>query len=454
VTTTPPEPDIRTYDQLINRDFRGGQANILLLRNLIKTMFNSGGLGPTGNADEISIKEFPGYDPTAGLPGTAHLAINAAWDVMKKRGRSRVVLPPGNYRLGAPLNLTKDWVDARRCELVGAGPYISQIVGPPSTDNIINVGSLTAAQSGNVGFRGFSIAPGAVQTGYAMAFENCRTVHVSDVTIHLAQNAFGLGKASIDTDDQVEEIFFDNVGGSLKAGAGSAFYDLGCVQQLHIRGGRSSGRVDQHFIKQTGTVSNTDGLYLFDHFSELWGLPIYSTGNGIVNFVIDIKQFDRATTFLTFAGAGSYRHGMIKGQFLGGSAVADETHPAFLFDSSLDGSSIENITVHNSMIYGHEGPAFKFIGGATDTKKPEVLVNGNYMVSCGTGGGGVPVNVIDANSNPSYYGNSILMGKGDVALDPFTYGFDYAGSSTGRRNDPTDTNTILDFATGAVNGTP
>jgi hypothetical protein len=404
-------------------------------------------------SDEVNLREFTGYDPS-GVASTNHTALESAWAAMIDRGRSRVIVPPGTYRLGDEVDLEKTFVDGTRCELVGAGSHVTQFIGPTSSANIFNIGSLSGSQTGNIGFREFSIAPGSTHTGYAMAFENCRNVDLANIDLHLPKKGFGLGMTSVSTDDQVEEIFFTNVGGRLQSGAGSAFFDLGCCQQLHVWGGRTTGRVDQYYINQASSVSNSDGVYVRGIFSELWGYAIRSVGLGIVNCVIDVKQFDRAVTFIYVSGgAGSNRHWMVKGQFLGEATGATSTDPAFLFNSDSGGLSIECIVIHDSVISGRTGPVAVFTGSSSQaTRRPVVLFTDNIVQTCGKGG--VDLFQVDAYSNPSFYGNLIYKGVLDAALGNYRYAFAYQGSSTGRRNDPTNVNTILDAGTGAVSGTP
>jgi hypothetical protein len=409
-------------------------------------------------SDEVHISEFTGYDPT-GDTALAHTAIASAWAAMIERGRSRVILGPGLHRLGEKLSLQKTYVDGTRCELVGSGYGVSAIIGPASTDHIIELGDETGVvQTGNIGFRDFLIASGAVQTGYAVAMEYCRNVLFEKIFLYLTASGFGLGPGTTDPDKKNLEIFIKDCSGRLKVNAGGAWVDLIAGEAVFLDGGRTTGREDQYFLNQSSNVANSDGIYIINHFSEQWGYAIRSDGDGLVNLRMDCNQFDRALHFIhvTSTATSSNRNWQVRCQFLGESASATEIQAACHFNASA-GGIIEAITIYASAFDGRQGPVGRFIANPADPQGPYVNFVGNTIRDCGNGSGGVPLFEIGEAANPTFFGNHITQGLHAVANDPYTIAFNYDGASTGRRQTAAvveANNLVLDFATSVTAGTP
>lgn len=479
-------------------------------------------------SQEVNLSEFTGYDP-GGSGATNDTALASAWAAMIARGRSRVVVPPGTYRFTAAAALEKTFVDGTRCELVGAGPNLTQFIGSTSTSaNIFDIGDLSGSQTGNIGFRNFSVAPGgASHTGYTFALEKCRNVLFENIQLHLTGNGWGIGPTTVSANDRTLEVTLLNCGGRLQNNVGGSWIHLKGGEFVIVHGGRTTGRASQYFINADGPL-NSDGVYVLGHMSEEWGYAIRSVGPGIVNCRIDAHQFDRARHFLYVAGpsGSNNRNWQVRSQFLGepsytvtvtiaspgvvtwadhgleangrvvfsttgalptgitagttyfvktvldedtftisataGGAVINTSGSQSGVHSAIDGDAaalhfdatdgpIERITIFGSMIDGRKGPAARFIASLAQDRGPYVLFSGNIITDCGEAG--TPVFVVGEDANPCFYGNQIYVSVVGAASG-YTYGFDYGGASTGRRNDPTDTNMILDFATADVNGTP
>lgn len=467
---TPPVTQVRTKAQLLG-DFFGGQESLIKLRNLIETIFDGAtqstqtwlttdGQRAQSTRDrasqEVNVSEFTGYDP-GGSGATNHTAIASAWAAMIARGRSRVILPPGAYRLGESLTLEKTFVDGTRCELVGAGPGVTSITGPASATNVINIGNEAGAQTGNIGLRKLQVAPGAVQTGYAVAVHNSRDVILEEVNPFNTANGFGIGIDALSSATKCQGITILNCSGKLKANAAGAWLRVVAGDFVKLFGGRSGGRVDQYFFEHSGTISSADGVYIVGHVSELWGQAIRSTGPGLVNFHLDCDQFDRAINFIYVVGpsGSSNRDWQVRSQFLGEGAGADHEDAACHFDAT--NGIIEAIEIFSSAFDGRKGPVGRFIGSTMQDRGPYVIFNGGVIRDCGNGNGGVPLFEVGEDANPQFYGMMVTQGLHALANDPYTYFANYGGASTGRRQTEAQliaSNTILDFATGVTNGTP
>lgn len=543
---TPPTTQVRTKAQLL-QDFFGGQEPLIKIRNLIETMFD-GSLQSVQNwtttygqrsrssrdraSDEVNLSEFTGYDPS-GAASTAHTALESAWAAMISRGRSRVIVPPGVYRFGATPNLQKTWVDGLRCELQGAGAGVTAFIAP-TTGHGMNIGALGGALTGNIGFSGFTVAPGNASEAndYAFHMEKCRDVIFKDVNVHLCKNGWGIGLDTTLVGDRILGVHLLNCSGRLQSNPGGAWVRLVGGEQLHVYGGHTQGRYNQYFIHQAGSDLNSDGIYVLGHFSEQWGNMLRVTGHGMVNLRLYANQFDRSRHFIYIKGepGSSCRNWQINSQLLGhGSATvtisiaspgvitwaghdievdqpvrfttssalptgitsgtvyyvktvlsADTftisatpggatintsgtqsgTHSGFdvgaaaLHFDATD-TEIEAITVYGSAFVNRYGPVGRFIANTVDDKGPYVLFNTNYIRECGITG--VPLFEIGEDANPNFFGNEIHGSIAGTSLTPYTYAFNYAGASTGRRKTEAEiiaNNIILDFATGEVDGTP
>lgn len=463
----PPEPDVRTYDQLINQDFRGGQAHILKLRNLIKTIFDGttdslltwltlDGTNLRSSRDRAS--EVLNVMELGAVPNTGtsnfHTVFNEAITKLQARTgidkRMVMQIPPGRFRASAVMDPILNFNTGNplpRLEIKGAGPHATEIVFASDLADYFRIGqtgTLATERTANVRFSDMCITAGGGHTGAIFKHRWVTDIEYDNILINGGKHGWSFGEENTASNDSLF-CRINDCGGGLAAALNGDLFRLGSGGALTVDAGqkRFNSNSTNSLFRVTGDITqnhNWDGLYCHNLFGADWDSYLVTDGRGIGNIEIHGGQMDGGTGALKL----NMVHGPLRGLIVTGVSIRLIGGPFAEISAPGGGIYATGIHICNNEAYGID-EQFVIVTGDTQGQ-----VSNNTIRN----GGRTGTSLFSVGDGANLWIKDNVCFEDPELIPPsaYTWGIEWVGATTGRRGH--SNNVFLDAASGTSTGTP